>query len=402
MRRRRAILSPLIMALATVVISNSAAQPPADEWTAIYDSSFNGIVIVHPDRLRFIQLPEIPDQRVSTGDISQVAISADWRYVITTTLIYEKDDLDRDRAVFQIFINDLEDRQVSVVPSLELSSPYPFFNYWWGAFSPDQTQVALAYTDSAARFGGIAIVNLASAEVVAELIVSEGTNAGAWVDRWTEEGIWYSPRCSQCAPEHRYTYSLWEPTSDSLEETSIEYWYQKSDRFWPTGELVIAEYLLVSDPPDYRDYVGVATEPTEVLLFELGSELSTTDGAAVTPPDHEVLWANPRWIANGHGYVLDVDDTNHALAVMRDGRIYSVDYTEPQRFLSSTSDGWLTISLPNSDSPGLSMVYRHNLTRDGVRSEIVYSTEGAVLLAGNASRELMNALPPFLVQTSEP
>jgi hypothetical protein len=401
MSLRNVILLFCVALLATSwnVSSEVAAQPDPAWWVMLYDHGLNSLVELAPSGINVLSLPDIgfPPREMSNQyrgwyRASRIMVTDDRRYLVS--LIQRTDPYVR-----EAIITDLVTKQIIPVAIPPLIKDEVFVSYSFGAFNPAMTQIALPYVShvltsgfGCCGWGGIAVVDLATGAILHTLNIKETYNEStAWVDDWTEEGIWFSPRCSACTPPTTFTYNVWDPLTDSVVETRVFKDALQSEQLPATGELLYSE-----NHPDFFLGGSVSYDPPNnaVVLYQAGEYPPSDPGQVVYYDEHNLDFDDATWIMNGQAFLVEKRE-QHSVVVLRNGQQLTIDYPNPEHFIAPTSDGWLTFDRERQQ------VQHYIVTEAETTRRTLYQAQGEVEVA-HVHLPPINELPPFEIDITPP
>jgi hypothetical protein len=366
-------------------------------WSVtLYDHGLNALVELSPSGEHITPLPDVNYQPRPFESISQwymdfatsVKMTDDRRYLVS--IAQQNEAIITDLATN-------ETRPVAI-PSLEEEEIFILFHF--GAFNTEMTEVALPYVShdltsgsGCCDSGGIITVDLTSGAIVNRLDIDSIYNAStAWVDYWTSEGIWFSPRCSTCTPPNTYTYQVWNPETVAIVDTDVFNDNQYSERLIGTGELLYSENNLAFP-------LGGVSFPLRlnvVALYQPGDYPPDTDGQIVYY-DGENLDFDVRahWIMGGRAFLV-TKNLQHNVIVFRDGQNRIVDYDSMEFFVAMTDDGWLTIDRTTNT------IRHYTASNEVISGQPLYQALGEIIVVNKQLQETREELSPFSVEISPP
>lgn len=387
-----------LLAISLNASSETTAQSDSAWSVIIYDHGLNALVeLSSSDGISVISLPDIgyPPRPVNNQypgwyEDSQVKLTADRRYLVS--IIHHTDPY-LDEAV----ITNLNTQEVIFVPTPPLNDTERFFGYFLGEFNPTSTQIALPYIgyDDAygggVNFGGIAVVELATGRITHTLDMDATFQKPmAWLDHWTDEGIWFAPKCHFCDPGRRYTYFVWNPDTDTLVETQVFNEIRRLERLPATGEMLYSEV--------HSDYVldrPIYSSPNIVALYQPDDNPPDVSGQVVYYDSHNVGFLPARWIMNGQGFLVP-NRERHNVVVLRSGQQLTIDYAHAEYFIAMTSDGWLAFDRD------LRQVNQYRVSQVGITRHTPYQAQGEIEVAHIYLSPNEEPLPPFAIDISPP
>jgi hypothetical protein len=353
------------------------------EWSVtIYDRGLNALVELSSSGEHITPLPDVDYQP------RPWKMTDDRHYLIST--------IQRDEAI----ITDLATNETRPVVTPPLEGEEVFVNFHFGAFNTEMTEVALPYVshDLTSGFaccdsGGIVTVDLTSGAIIDLLDIDSIYNVStAWVDKWTSEGIWFSPQCSVCTPPYTFTYKVWNPETGAIVDTDVFNDTEYSERLGTTGELLYSE----NNPAFPLGGESFPLRLNVVALYQRGDYPPDTDGQIVYYDGENLDFdVRARWIIGGQAFLV-TKNQQHNVIVFRDGQNRIVDYDSMEFFVTMTDDGWLTIDRATN-------VIRHYTASNAVISgRSLYHAVGQIVVVNKQLLETPEELPPFSVEISPP
>lgn len=388
----RITILPVTILLVLMSIRHMTISAEFDlEWSVtIYDHGWNALVELSSSGSQVTYLPDIGISIAGPENYLSAELTDDHQYLVS---IVQREDPFNRKAV----ITNLESLEVTQVAAPILPVHESLIDFLPGAFNPEMTHVALPYvsiTSGTLRYtGGIVAVDLATGQVEERIDIygRYGENT-ATVDRWTDEGIWFTPRCYACTSDYIYNYELWNPDTNTVSTTHVFNHRFQAERLPTTGEVIFSE-----THPDYP--LGASDFPLQlntVTYYPANAFRPTELGQVVYyDPDNLDFDLGAHWVLNGQAFLV-TNEQLHNVVVWRDGRQLTVDYATPQIFLAMTSDGWLTL---DHDSNAI----RHYFVDDGeIDNRILYHTSGYIKVANIHLPPIPYELRPFDIDISPP
>ncbi|MEO1256685.1 MAG: hypothetical protein AAFY41_17620, partial [Bacteroidota bacterium] len=255
---------------------------------------------------------------------------SDYRDRITSDEQYAVFFVERDDSHhMDVYILDLNTHDYSIVELPTLDDEEIWGGYSMGVFSPDMSMMALPYLSHVPRSGccnsgGIVVVDLASGLILHRLDIDEMYGrATAWVDYWTEEGIWFSPRCGGCAPVLKHHYIIWNPETSELTETQMFHDRDHAEQLHTTGEVLLSANH--NDFPLGSDRFPFSYQLNVVTIHQSADNLFDRDGQIVFYYDDFLNFdKTPQWIMGGQAFLVTKDRRQNAV-VFRDGETLFFD-----------------------------------------------------------------------------
>lgn len=401
----RAFSTPIVVCLISQLILGITAldaQESEETWSAIlYDHGLNALVDLSPSGVEVTFLPNLDyDPRpfeplhLWYSHFGHMMVTDDERYLIS---LVPRGNLDLREPV----VTNLITKETMLVGLPPMADEEIFAGYYRvGAFNPEMTEVALPYVshDTTSGFGccdsgGIVTIDLAMGAITHTLDIDETFNRPtAWVDDWTNEGIWFAPRCSACTPEYTYTYQLWNPDTDTISATDVFNDRQRSERLATTDELLFSE-----SHPDYP-LGGPASRwlLNVVSVYQSGQHPPDVPGQVIYYDDENLDFdMRAHWIMNGRAFLV-TNDLHHNVVVFRDGRQLTWDYDNEEYFLGMTSEGWLAIDHATNQ-------VRHYVVSDEtIARQTLYHARGGIQVASIKMAPVTEELPPFVMDIDPP
>ena len=339
--------------LSAIKLQIGYAQTPVQnngDWQVIfYERSTHSVIKITAD---YVQVIELADELISnyTDDVESYPsnISPDGRYFLLTFTPYGG-------TSNPTFLIDLTTPQAYIkLPEPELNTDEIFvgYNHWQnGSFSPDGTKVALAYVshDITSSYGccgsgGIVTIDLTTESVMQQLTLDAFLNPDvntlgntAWMGDWAENGIEFSPRCSNCTPPDDFIYYLWNPDSNAFTKTSKFDNERQVDRLATTGEFIYGH-----SHPDYPPgdgYYGYVDQRSAIELFQENEIPFKDTGQVIFYDTGFIGYSKAHWVANGQGFI--VIENQKGVFILRDGQRLDFEATPASIFLGMTANGWL-------------------------------------------------------------
>lgn len=342
-------LSILLVGLCLCLVSpphtltqSSENELGVSEWTVtLYDDGLNALVELSPSGQNIIPLPDVGFRASSM----RAMLSDDGHYLVSITR--RGDSYVREAVIIDLQTN--HSRSVEIEP---LIGDHEFFvGFRDGVFNPEMTQIALSYVShnyvgGCCGTGGIATVDLATGQVLHILDMDKRfLRSTAWVDDWTEEGIWFAPTCSACSPPYTYVSKIWNPDTDDVRDTNLFHDWEYSERFESTGEL-----LYTQNRPDFPlgGPTGGVFYMNTVTVYQPQDDPAEDAGQVVYFDGNNLNFDVPaHWVANGRAFLV-TKEGKHNVVVFRAGRQINFDYSFEEDFMTMTVDGWLSFDRVNN------------------------------------------------------
>lgn len=257
-------------------------------------------------------------------------------------------------------------------------------------------QVALSYVshDMTSGFGccdsgGIVIVDLLDGEITHHLDIDEQfQKVTAWLGEWTAEGLMFAPRCNNCTPKYEISYLLWHPEQNAIADTGIFHNWVYAERLTTTGELLYADSNI--DFP--VGGVGYPGNVNVISIYQAEENPDEIEGQIVFfDLDHIDFDTPAHWIANGKAFLV-----NESIIVFRDGHQVGLEYETPQRFLTMTTNGWLTFELENY------AIHQYIVGKRSISHKLLYQSHSQIELANVQLQQNQIELPPFEINLHPP
>lgn len=291
----------------------------------------------------------LPDELFANGNIqytNAVAASSDHRYAAVAL-----GDVDATTALPIVIFSPMDGTCcTTVTPPMENIKTYSL-----GGFSPDGTQLAIAYISEvdAAQFiytGEIATVDVATGQVVNRVpyeMVSEalGQEPVIFVQLfgWQDDGIRFLQSCWACDGVGEGRYWIWNPETNAITRSTSEYYSIFGDTLAGTGELLYTTFN-----PAFPSAPGMESRFIyNTVEYYAASEPMTYDQRQNNPTAAPVAYADPSKITDPAHWVLDGDayafmGPQQATIVFRDGSVQQVNATANEILLAGTPEGFVT------------------------------------------------------------
>ena len=387
MKTTQILLSICVIIFFTFLIAPTLLEASEKdvEWSVtLYDEGSNALVTLSPDNEVVRKLPNLG------YSAEAIQVTNDHRYAVGLFhQVYGQ------YTTKEVVIIDLITGAIQYVDQPPLEGEEFFVGYTLGTFNPEMTAVAVAYVshDPTSGFGccgsgGIVIIDLVSGEILNTLDIDATFDtpgkSTAWLTHWTEEGIWFSPRCSTCTPHYKFDYHLWNPYDDTLIQTSQFDDLKYAERLPVTGELLYGE-----------NHVEFPLGGLHIILPSLN--VVSVYGASESPPNdagqvvyfdiENVNFKRPHWVMGGKAFI--VRGSKNVL-VLRDGRQIEFDANwREEKFLTMTNDGWLSMNI-NSNT-----IRHFSVNHDQITHENLYHAKGHISVANSQLAPLKDELHPF-------
>ncbi len=369
------------------VIPITLARETTTDWTIIlYEEDTNSIISLQPDGVTRQVLPNV-------GYGAQVIkVSDDFRYAVG--LFYNHYV---NRYVDEVTIIDLMTEEVLYVPPPPLEDGEFFVEYEQILFSPDYSEIAVAYTSHDANsgfgccgFGGIIIVELSTGEITHHLDVDNTFDnigiSSSWFDEWTPEGIWFAPRCWACTPPVKFFYHLWNPDNDTVVSTNRYDNIRYAERLEATGELLYGENH-IDYPAGGLVFINEFVGLNVVSVYQPDESPPDTEGKVVYFDIDNLQFERPRWIMGGQAFL--VGGTKDVI-VFRDGTQLNLgDIVRGLYFVAMTDNGWLMTN------PNTSELLHFTIEHNQVKFDVVYKQNGSISVVNALLDSSQNPLTPF-------
>lgn len=384
-----------IIILCTLVIQAKTSQSTETWSITLYDSDIASLVEITETEINYIRIPQSDREIVPTNpdevEFARRYLSDDGRYLLT---IFRWSHAYMTEAVIKNMITG-ENYKVGLPPLEETEF---FVSYHFGAFSPDMTAVALPYIShvpisGCCGNGGIVVVDLTTGTITHRLDIDERfQTTTAWVDDWTNDGIWFAPRCSGCSPQMHYFYKVWHPYENAIVDTTVFHYRHMLERLESSGEILYSE--------NHADFpLGGSTYPVlqnVITLYQEDEILPQTAGQVVYYNDeHPENNPNPHWIMNGAAFLVNENNLHNAV-VFRNGDIIHSYYDSMQTFLLMTNTGWLTINQENN------VITQFVVSDQTIREYVIYETGGDIQIVNEQSNLSGSELTEFDIDISPP
>jgi hypothetical protein len=229
--------------------------------------------------------------------------------------------------------------------------PYAIFSA--GVFSPDGSQVALAwsnfdYNTGANPGGSFAVIDPATGAVIQEILQPDYN--GYLVD-WREDGVyflWTPGVPTEWLPEGYL--GRWNPAINEFVEATDEFMPFWGDKLALNGEMVLARY---NENFPVRGFEGMFG-PTNVVAYFAPGEVPYNADFSVLNPGRVVFYNPdlldvplPYWIADGNAFLLTTDPdfdgySDQAWITRRDASQSLFALSPAQSFLVGTPQGFIT------------------------------------------------------------
>lgn len=318
----------VVIGLLVMVIVPTMAQDTAEWDVLLYDDA--QILVVTADGMSdSIALPEAA-QNIQRGNSPyNMALSPNRQYFAFVTEVSSSTAIDA-----TLHIADLDNQTCCIEVESPLAQP-EVINL--GVFSPDGTQVMVTFLNAYYRESEsvIAILDIATGEIVTTLDPWAALNAPAVFPLWWDEnGISFIPTCYPCGAGPIGAYQVWNPVTGDIIPNAGEI-AGFGDTLPVTGEIVRAAQD--TDYPTATD-VDVMVGPFNVIEYVSGEGADATIGY-YNPQNLNLM--SPRWVIDGHAYLIDDQFAQSGTLVYRDGTTEALTYDDTQLFIVGTPDGWL-------------------------------------------------------------
>lgn len=389
----------IMFLILSISITHSKSSQASSAWSmTLYDTSSKSLVQLSESTVFQLSIPQSYIENSSltnpTTDIYHRVLSGDAQYLMTFAYLTEP-------YVGQAYITNLFTGETLLVEHPPLQDTEFFVSYRFGVFSPDMRNVTLSYyshvpTSGCCNSGGIVVIELETGLIthlldIDEVYTREGNTA--WIDNWTNEGIWFAPRCSNCTPEYRYQYRIWNFDTDTISDTGIIHDRRYFERLSSTGELLYSDnhedFPMGGDSyPQYRNVISWYQE-NETPLVADGQVVYYNEANPASNP-------HPHWIMNGRAFLVNEDDL-HNVVVFRDGHTLTFDYEFQQNFVAMTDDGWITIDRENNNR-----ILQFIVSDTTVSNHILYETSSELEVVNIKPSTAIEDLPEISMEISSP
>lgn len=231
------------------------------------------------------------------------------------------------------------------------------YAYDLAGFSPDGSQIALAYVGEAGGafpfIGGMMILDARTGAAAQTMPMNEAMSAAglpgsaiwALMGEWSEDGIQWSPNCYACEGAYEGEYSLWAAHKSSFITRSGVGFSIFADRLAGTGETLYAgqspDYPISPEPgmlpiPNVIQYLPGGALPSAASLA--GAPVVFFDSASLD------LGAGARWVANGSAFVVTPANAAQWALIARSSGHQPIPAGPNHRLLTGTVDGWLAVA----------------------------------------------------------
>ncbi|HLU11093.1 MAG TPA: SH3 domain-containing protein [Oceanobacillus sp.] len=282
--------------------------------------------------------------------VTEAAISPDHRYLAITSQVVGTDT----QPPVAIYDLSTDSCCVYVQPPTQI----PVTIYELGAFSPDGTQLALAWltNDDQGTFpftGGMIIVDAATGAIVKSVSDQEiGAALGeefpppwAVLGDWREDGIRFHPNCYACEGVIEGEWAIWNPVTSSFVPASGEYFsFAFGAVLERTGETLLAtqnlQFPASAEPsmlptPNVISYVASGRPPR---YYE-----PSTAPAIFFNEAYIDMGVHAEWVLDGQAALVFAPGTRDLTLLFRDGTQQPVFVSSSFNFLTGTPNGWLML-----------------------------------------------------------
>lgn len=354
----------LILCLMCLAAGSTAAQSVASRpWEVILANSRDITVANNPTTISGITVQVVTDQGLVEGYPLPAALFEDLppsAYDLEVSAGHET-------AALVLYISTAE-RTVADLMFLNLPTMSCCVNteiavnvegYSLGGFDPTGTRFAVGYAaiPDLATYnieGGIAVVNTQTGQVTHRLTTADFANAFPQYeyvatlrpDRWTADGIHFTPSCWACEPPPQIEYFVWNPDTNILAQSYSSYFSIFGDTLPLTGEMIYTyenTTLPTSGLPSYFPPANVLEFYSNGIPMPI-SDRPTQQGAApvVYFDQRDLNLSHARWVADGSAvYIPGSDMLGIGRVLLRSGQVIETDIPNTMEFLAGTTNGWL-------------------------------------------------------------
>lgn len=350
--RRIVVVILLSLLLALPALAHAQASP----WQAVFyvpggaASSGELVVVTTAGINRRIPLPQALTPSANTN-IASIKVSSDLRYAAVSLYTTQGDTTTPTLAIADLATG-------ACCTYVLIPTTQPLLAVEPGAFSPDNTQFAVAYvsgdyTGQIPFQGGMAAVNAVDGAITGQISMeqarlntqyNEPYAVFAFIPDWRADGVRFIPSCYACEGTMESPMYIWNPATNQVSAAQNEYYSIFGDMLGVTRELLYTRYNAAFP----MGMLGGMFEPANTVeYYPNGVPLPFETRGANAP----VVYFDParldlnsaRWVLDGAAFVVQNLSTSDATLVYRTGARQTFPMSDSAYVLTGTPDGWLTL-----------------------------------------------------------